>query len=214
MLLLGVLASIDPLRPAVFALVLSTRRSNALAFLFGWAAALALLFGLAYVALGGDASKSLDSAQRTAASVIVLIIGVALLVVAVRHWLRRDENVERHVVPDGLVRRLDGLDLQRAGVLGVLIQPRSLTIAAALVCARDRTDAFDLLIGFALFAAASTCALIGLLIYDLLQPAEAQHRLTEIIALIEREGPWLVTVGAAIAGLYLTVNSLLDLVSS
>lgn len=214
MVLLGILASIDPLRPAVFALVLSTKRPNALAFLAGWAVALSLLFGLAFVALGGDATNAPASSRQTWASVLLLLIGVGLLAVAARRWMHRHEGEERSVVPNSLARRLDHLDLRHAAGLGVLIQPRSLTIAAALVCARDRTDALDLVIGFMLFAAASTIALIGLLIYDLRQPAESQYGLTQILASIERQGPLLVTIASAVGGIYLTVNSLLSLVGN
>ena len=50
-ILLGILASLDPLRPVVFVLVLRTRRINALAFLVGWAVALSLLFVVVFVAV-------------------------------------------------------------------------------------------------------------------------------------------------------------------
>ena len=53
---LGVLASLNPLRPAVFVLVLRTQFVNAIALLAGWAVALSLLFIIVYVALAGDVS--------------------------------------------------------------------------------------------------------------------------------------------------------------
>ena len=50
--LLGLLATLDPLRPVVFLLVLRTERAriNGIYFLVGWAAALAILFTAGYVA--------------------------------------------------------------------------------------------------------------------------------------------------------------------
>lgn len=211
MLLLGVLASIDPLRPAAFALVLSTRRQNGVAFLIGWGAALSVLFGLAFVALGADADQQPSSARQTWATVVVLIIGLALLVVAVRRFARRKTTAAGHVVPQALVRRLDDLDLRGAGLLGALIQPTSLTIAAAVVCARDRVGPLNLIIGFGLFAAVSTSALLGLFVYDTRHPAESRSRLTEIVDRLDREGPRLVTIASAVGGVYLVGNSLLHL---
>ena len=72
---LGVLASLNPLRPAVFVLVLRTQFVNAIALLIGWAVALSLLFIIVYVALAGDVSAGPGAGQRTAASVAELAIG-------------------------------------------------------------------------------------------------------------------------------------------
>lgn len=212
MLLLGVLASVDPLRPAAFALVLSTRRQNGVAFLIGWGAALSVLFGLAFVALGTDPEQPPSSARQTGATVVVLIIGLALLVVAARRFARRKTDVAGHVVPQALIRRLNGLDLRGAGLLGALVQPTSITIAAAVVCARDRSGPLHLLIGFGLFAAVSTSALLGLFFYDARHPAESESRMPEIVALLDREGPRMVTLVSALGGMYLVANSLVNLV--
>jgi len=212
MLLLGVLASIDPLRPAAFALVLATRRQNGVAFLIGWAAALSVLFGLAFVVLGTDTTQPPSSSRQTGASAVLLIIGLVLLVVAARRFRRGKTDATGHVVPLALMRRLDDLDVRRAALLGALIQPTSLTIAAAVVAARDRAGALSLVIGFALFAAVSTAALLGLLVYDTRHPTESRSQLGEIVKLLDREGPRLVTIATALAGVYLVVNSLLNLI--
>ncbi len=205
---LGVLASLNPLRPAVFVLVLRTQFVNAIALLAGWAVALSVLFIIVYVALAGDVSAGPGAGQRTAASVAELAIGGALLVVAGRRWRRRqDERVNRGY-PHAVLDRLEHLDVRTAAVLGVLIQPRSLTIAAAVVVARDRSGVLGLLIGFAVFAVVSTAALLAILVYDICRPESARIRLTDVVSELERRGPTIFTVLCAAGGGYLVLDAL------
>jgi hypothetical protein len=176
LVLLGFLASLDPLRPVVFVLVLRTKRINALAFLVGWAAALSLLFVVVFVLFGGDVSGGPGADRRTGISVAELLIGLLLAVIAARRWQRRAEIETKSLAPESVLRRLDQLGPRQAGLMGVLIQPRTLTIAAALVVARDRSGVLSLLIGFAVFAVASTAALLAILVYDIRRPESAARR--------------------------------------
>jgi hypothetical protein len=214
MILLGALASVDPVRPAVFVLVLSTRRRNAVAFLVGWAAALSLLFALAYVAFGGYGTGSPSSTQSTWASALELLVGISLFGVAVHAWSRRQGATARPIAPEAVTRRLDQLDLPQAGLVGVLIQPRSLTIAAALVAARDHSGIVSLVIGFVVFAAVSTIALLGILVYDVRHGEAAQAKLAAIVERLERAGPLLITIGSAVGGAYLVWDALRNLIGA
>jgi Sap, sulfolipid-1-addressing protein len=212
MVLLGALASVDPVRPAVFVLVLSTRRRNAVAFLVGWAAALSLLFVIAYVAFGGYGSGSPSSTQSTWASVLELLVGIGLFGVAVHAWSRRHGATTRPIAPQAVTRRLDQLDLSQAGLIGVLIQPRSLTIAAALVAARDHSGIVSLVIALFVFAAVSTASLLGILVYDVRHGEDARVRLSAIVEQLERHGPLLITIASAVGGAYLVWDALRNLI--
>jgi hypothetical protein len=205
---LGVLASLDPLRPAVFVLVLRTQLVNAIAFLAGWTVALLLLFVIVCVALAGDLSAGLDAGQRTAASVAELLIGAALLAVAAHRWRHRRDQGATRGYPRAVLARLEHLDVRTAAALGVLIQPRSLTIAAAVVVARDGAGVFGLLVGFAAFAVVSTAALLGILLYDICRPESARARLAVVVSELERRGPTTFTVLAAAGGGYLVLDAL------
>ena len=188
-ILLGILAPLDPLRPVVFVLVLHTKRINALAFLIGWAAALSLLFVVVFVVFGGDISEQPGEDRRTWISVAELLAGVLLMVIATRRWRRRAEMEAKSLAPEAVLRRLDQLGPRQAGVMGVLIQPRTLTIAAALVVARDRSGVLSLLIGFAVFAVVSTAALLGILLYDIRRPESAASRLEDSSDASRRKAP-------------------------
>ena len=137
---LGVLAALNPLRPVVFVLVLRTRRVNAIAFLAGWALALSVLFGLV-------------CRRRRWRCVRGVERPTAHLGLGWPSWSSARSSLSSRCV-DGRVARTPqrstsprppspggstGSILKGAGVMGVLIQPRTLTIAAALVVARDRS---------------------------------------------------------------------------
>ena len=100
-IVLGILASLDPLRPVVFLLVLRTQLVNAIAFLVGWTLAMSLLFVIVFVTFAGDISTGPDHRHRTAASVAELAIGAALLIVAASRWRRRHDEIG----PGGYPRR-------------------------------------------------------------------------------------------------------------
>jgi hypothetical protein len=208
---LGVLALLDPLRPVVFVLVLRTNRINATAFLVGWALALSVLFVGVFVVVGGSVSDQATSPRRTWASVVELALGAVLLIVAARRWRRRDGGAAHQVAPAAILRRLDRLDPAKAGLTGALIQPRTLTAAAALVVARERTGPIGLLIGFAVFAIVSTSTLLGIFGYHIWRPQSAELRLADVMSRLESYGPRVFTILCAVAGGYLVVDALLNL---
>jgi hypothetical protein len=132
-LLLGLLASLSPSTIVVFILLLATTRArvNAAAFLVGWAVSLVIVFTASY-ALGGI-RVSQRGGGHLAVDAVGILLGVALLVAAVRQWLHR--NVPR--TGSKLTKRLTG-DLKRlnpwqAAIIGVLEQPWTLTAALAVV---------------------------------------------------------------------------------
>ena len=211
-IVLGVLASLDPLRPVVFVLVLRTRRVNAIAFLAGWALALSVLFTAVFLVVGGDPSGHPSSRQRIWASSAELVLGALLLVVAASRRRRGGSSTSQFVAPAAVLRRLDRLAPLRAGLMGVLIQPRTLTIAAALVVARDRSGVAGIVIGFALFAIVSTSTMLGILGYDLWAPQTAEHRLSALMARLEQNGARLVTILCAFGGAYLVLDGVRGLV--
>ena len=136
-----------------------------------------------------------------------------LLVIAASRWHRRHDERTGGGYPRAVQRRLDSLDARRAAVIGVLIQPRSLTAAAAVVIARDRSGTLSALIGFAVFAVVSTAALLGILSYDVWRPERARLRMTGVVSALERRGPMIFTVLCGVGGFALVVDGLRALVS-
>ena len=213
--LLGLLASLDPLRPVVFLLVLRTDRArlNAIGFLVGWLLALAVLFVAAFAAFNAGDSGQPSSSQRTALAAAELILAIVLVVVALRAWRRRGATTARLNPPVRLLRQLERLTPPRSGILGMLIQPRALTIAAAVIVARDRSSAADAVVGIAVFALVSTGSFLGLFAYFVRRPDRAEGRLAGLVERIEQGGPILLTVGCAVGGVYLFIEGIRGLIN-
>ena len=198
----------------VFVLVLRTQLVNAFAFLAGWTLALSLLFVIVLVPLAGDISTGTDHRHRTAASSGPRsrsgrrcsssrqaggVAATTTAVVADTRWRYSDGSTT-----STSAERLSS---------GVLIQPRALTVAAAVIIARDRSGVLSLLIGFAVFAIVSTAALLGILTYHLWSPESATLRLTDVLSTLERQGPLIFTVLCGAGGGYLVVDGVRDLVA-
>ena len=210
-IVLGILASLDPLRPVVFVLVLRTQlgERHRLPRRVDAGTVGAVRHRLRHVRRrhlgspdhrtgGGVGRGDPGSGRRCSSS-------------------RRAGGVAATTrgsggYPRAVLRRLDHLDVRRAAVIGVLIQPRTLTVAAAVVIARDQSGLLSLVVGFALFAIVSTAALVGILTYDLWRPESARVRLTDVVSTLERQGPMIFTVLCAAGGGYLVLDGLRDLV--
>ncbi len=214
--ILGLLAALDPIRPVVFVLVLRTEGAlvNAVALLIGWAVSLTVLFLIGFAISDAGDAASPRSRHPTRASVLELVLGVILLLVAARQWRKRNDEDVHLATPQAILRRLDGLTPRRAGIVGMLLQPRSLTIAAALVIARDHSSFASSVIGFGVFALLSTAGLLGILAYKVRNPDEARIRLTSLVTRLEQSGPLLFTGLMAFGGVYLLIDAIRSLVGS
>jgi hypothetical protein len=211
--LLGLLAALDPIRPVVFVLVLRTERAlvNAVALLIGWALSLTVLFLVGFLISDAGDSSGPSARHPTRASVLELVVAVILLVLAARQWHHRDEAAHL-ATPQAVLRRLDGLNPRSAGLVGMLLQPRTLTIAAAIVIARDYSTFVNLVIGFGVFALLSTAGLLGILAYNLRYPDNARIRLSSLVDRLERSGPAIFTGLMALGGTYLLIDAIRGLV--
>jgi hypothetical protein len=187
-------------------------RLNGIAFLVGWALSLSVLFTLGFIAVGAGLSGHPTSTQQTWALAAQLVLAALLLLLAARRWRHRDEATAPHTTPQAIRRRLDQLNPRKAGFLGVLIQPRTLTIAAALIVARERSGIISALVGLGVFALLSTGALLAIFTYFVRRPDNAQSNLAVITSRLEQAGPTILTVVFALAGAYLLVNALIGLI--
>ena len=85
---LGLVSSLDPLRPMDFVMLLRTERArlNAIGFLVGWAIATAVLFGVGLALFNHGASGRPSSTDKIWLSRGEFVLAVVLLAVALRRW--------------------------------------------------------------------------------------------------------------------------------
>ena len=197
----------------MFVLVLRGQggRVNAAAFLVGWAAALAVLFFIGFAAFDAGGAGHASADQKTWLSIVEVLLAVVLLIVAARRWQHRHLDRPPPTTPQTILRQVERLTPRRSSVLGVLIQPRTLTLAAAVIVARDRSGPLSAIAGLGVFALLSTIALLGIFMYTVRRPDQAETALAEIAERIEQAGPTLVTIACALGGGYLLIKGVYGL---
>ena len=131
-LALGIAISPIPVIAIILMLITPKARSNGLAFLLGWMAGLAAVGGIALAAASAAGlSTSSDSSQ--AESVIKLVLGLLLLVVAARQWRARPKPGEIAALPNWMKALDTFTPVKSFGVAALLagLNPKNLALNLA-----------------------------------------------------------------------------------
>jgi len=139
---LAVAVAISPLPIVAVVLMLVTprARTNGPAFIIGWLSGLAVLGAiLLAVASGTDASD--DGQPADWVSVMKLVLGVALLLLAVKQWRGRPQDGEEAPMPKWMG-ALDGFTAVKSLAAGAVlssVNPKNLLLAIAAAAAISQT---------------------------------------------------------------------------
>jgi len=133
-LTLALVVTISPLNiiPAILVLFTEKPLANALSFLAGFIAGVAVVFG-AFVAIAGAVDLSPSSDHSTWAGLLKLVLGVYLLVAAVRKFRGRPRAGEDAPMPkwmDGIAGYTPGESLGAGVALGAL-NPKNIVVGLA-----------------------------------------------------------------------------------
>jgi threonine/homoserine/homoserine lactone efflux protein len=138
----GVALSPIPIVAAVLILATPKARSNGPAFLLGWMLGLAVVGTIVLLASSG-AGASESGAPATWVSVVKIVLGVALLLLAARQWRGRPRDDAEPELP-AWMRTIDTFTAPRsAGVAVVLsaVNPKNLIFTASAAAAIAQTGA-------------------------------------------------------------------------
>lgn len=138
----GVALSPIPIIGVVLMLGTPRARSNGPAFIAGWIAGLAVVGTIVLlVSSGADASEQGEPADWV--SVLDLLLGILLAVVAVRHWRDRPRGTEETALPKWM-QTIDRFTAGRAAAFGITlsaINPKNLLLAIGAASAIAQTGA-------------------------------------------------------------------------
>jgi hypothetical protein len=209
---LGVLASLSPSTIIVFILLLATTRPrvNAVAFLVGWTVSLVIVFAIGYF-VGADHSIQ-HGGGHTVIDLLEVLLGLALIYAAANRWHRRHRPRTGSGLPKSVSSRLQALNPWEATVLGVLMQPWTLTLAAAIVVVRHHLGGIVVVIAFLAFTVISTATVGATFWYYSRHPGDAQTRLSELRERVIKAGPALFAVVSLLVGIYLILDGLINLI--
>jgi Sap, sulfolipid-1-addressing protein len=212
--LLGLLASVSPSTIIVFILLLDTIRArvNATAFLIGWSISLVIVFTASY-AVGGAGTLQGGSGDM-AVKAVEILLGAALVVAAARQWRHRDEPRTGSGLTKKFTARLKQLHPWEAATVGVIEQPWTLTVAAAVLLVRHHAALRIVVFAFLVFSLLST-ATIGLIFwYFARRPGEAEVHLSDLRDRLVKAGPAVFAVVSLVVGVYLIVDGVIGIVGS
>jgi hypothetical protein len=157
----GVGVALSPLAVIAVVLILATPKGgvNGSAFLAGWVLGLAVVGTLVLlVADGADAGE--NGAPADWVSIVKIVVGVLLLVVAVRQWRGRPSGHAEPELP-AWTTQLDSLTPPRAAGLALLlasVKPKNLllTVGAALAIAETGVSTGSQAVALAVFVLLGT----------------------------------------------------------
>ncbi|WP_454049857.1 GAP family protein [Cellulomonas sp. Marseille-Q8402] len=196
----GVLVSPMPVVAVVLMLVTPRARSNAAGFLLGWVLGIAAL-GTVVVLLAGAVSGDADGTP-TWLAVVKLLLGVLLLLVAVRSWRGRPRGGAVPPVP-GWMQAIESFTPVKAFGLAVLlgvVNPKNflLVVSGAASIAAATTDTAGRLVALGVFVVvASLGVATPLVVYLATGPRAA--------GLLDDLKTWMVQNNAAIMAVLLLV---------
>jgi threonine/homoserine/homoserine lactone efflux protein len=158
---LGLVVGLSPVPIIAVVLMLATprARANGVAFLIGWVAGLAIVGAVAL--LVSDAiDPSEDSEPATWVSLLLMALGVALVLLAVKQWRGRPRGDEEAALPKWMA-SIEGFRAPKALGLGALlssVNPKNLmvAVAAAAAIAGTGVDTGQEVIAYAVFIAIGT----------------------------------------------------------
>jgi threonine/homoserine/homoserine lactone efflux protein len=158
-LALGVALSPIPIVAVVLMLATPRGKVNGPAFVVGWIIGLVIVGAIVLLVAGG-VSASNEGQPKTWVSVLKLLLGLALVLVAVRQWRGRPRGDAEPELP-GWMKTIDTFTpVRAAGVAAALAGPNPknllLTIAAGAAIAQAGISAGDQVIVFAIFAGIAT----------------------------------------------------------
>jgi threonine/homoserine/homoserine lactone efflux protein len=178
----GIAVSPVPIIAVILMLFSSRARANGPLFLLGWAGGLTILMIVLYL-VADSLDVGTDSGSSDAASWVRIILGVLLLLAAVKSWRGRPGPGEPAEMPKWMA-SVDGLMPSKALVLGVLLSslnPKNLALAvgAAAGLAQLDVSAGEFVVALVVFVVVASLTIAGPVAYALLGGEKAEANLTE-----------------------------------
>ena len=192
--------ALQPFRLSVFTVILSAKGGTrkGLGFILGWLASLVLVIAGVVLITGGKPAR-----PRTVPSTVVLSIrlalGIALIVIAVVQWRRRN----RARRPPAWLARLDAMSPWTAAGIAVLMQPWTLVAAAAATAAQARLSSAGGYLALASFCLLATSSFIVLELYAVFAPS-ASTRLAALRSWLDAHGNEVIIIVCLVLGVWLT----------
>ena len=207
----GVALSPVPIIAVVLMLVTERARVNGPAFVVGWLVGLAAV-GVIVLAVAGPTDASEDSEPATWISTLQLVLGLLLLLIALRSWRARPHEGDEAPLPTwmGAIDAFGpGKAFGGAAVL-VALNPKNLllAIAGAAAIAQTGVSGGEQAIAYAVFAVVATVGVAAPVVIYFVMGDRAAHVLDELKSWMAHNNAVIMTVLCLIIGVKLVGDAL------
>lgn len=208
----GIALSPIPIIGLILMLLSKNARRNSLMFMVGW---LAGLFVVAFVVLALVNAGKISTSESTAQTGVLwgkLLLGIALLFLALRQWRSRPKPGQEATLPKWMA-TIDAVQPSRALVLGALlsgVNPKNLllNVAAAGTIAAAALTTPETVVVTVVFILIASVTIIGPVLYVQFAGERAEKGLNELKAWLTLHNAAIMTVLFLIIGVKLIGDGL------
>jgi len=213
LILIGLVISLEPIPLTAFIVVLASKNGvrKGAAFIFGWLLSLAIVIALTILVTGNKPPKP-STAPSLAALAVKILIGVVLLVIAVRQY-RRLGRPKPPKDPPKWQTGVDNMSLWFALALGPLTQPWGLVAAGIATITEAKLSSFEDYLAIILFCLVSTSTYLAMEVYAGFRPVQTQALLDGIRTWIDTHRDQVIIILSTVLGFYLIGKSVYLLVT-
>jgi threonine/homoserine/homoserine lactone efflux protein len=208
LLLIALVITLEPIPLTAFILVLASKggvRKGA-AFIFGWLLSLAIVVAGTVLITGNKPPKP-NTAPSLAALALKILIGVALVLIAVRQR-RRMGKPKPPKKPPKWQTGIDNMSPWYAMGLAPLTQPWGLVAAGVATIMEAKLSSWQSYVALFLFCVVATAVYLAMELYAGFRPEKSQAFLTSTRAWIDTHTDQVIIVASLVLGFWLIGKSI------
>ncbi len=213
LILIALVITLEPIPLVSFLVIVASRRGvlKGAAFIFGWLVSLAIVIAVTVLATGNNPPKP-NTAPSLASLAVKILIGVALLLIALRQYRKRGRPKKEKKVPKWQT-GVDNMSPLYAAGVAVLVQPWGLVAAGVADIMEAKLSSWEDYLSIIIFCLISVSSMLTIEIYAGFWPERCQRSITGIRTWIDTHTDQVIIVGSTVLGLWLIGKSTYILVS-
>ncbi len=213
LILIALVITLEPIPLVSFLVIVASRRGvlKGAAFIFGWLVSLAIVIAVTVLATGNNPPKP-NTAPSLASLAVKILIGVALLLIALRQYRKRGRPKKEKKVPKWQT-GVDNMSPLYAAGVAVLVQPWGLVAAGVADIMEAKLSSWEDYLAIIIFCLISVSSMLTIEIYAGFWPERCQRSITGIRTWIDTHTDQVIIVGSTILGFWLIGKSTYILVS-
>jgi hypothetical protein len=211
--LIGLAVALDPLPLTAFLVVLPSQRGTikGAAYVFGWLVSLGAVVTITVLATGNNPPRP-ATAPSLAALAVKIVIGVVLVMIALRH-IRVRGKPKPPKKPPKWQAHVDSMSPWFAMALAPALQPWVLIGAGAATVVEAKLSSWASFLALFVYCVIASSSYLAMELYAVFRPAQSQTLLARFRTWIDTHTEQGIIVGSLLIGLWLIGNSIYLIVS-